>query len=47
MNNDVYFSTVVRLRMCFHRRQTYTKCLSKPKFVTCNLKSELSAMKVP
>ena len=28
--------------MYFHRRQTCTKCLSKPKFVTCNLKSELN-----
>ena len=24
--------------MYFHRRRTYTKRLSKPKFVTCNLK---------
>ena len=31
----------VRLKMYFHRRQTCTKRLSKPKFVTCNLKSEL------
>ena len=27
--------------MYFHRRQTCTKRLSTPKFVTCNLKSEL------
>ena len=31
----------VRLKMYFHRRQTCTKRLSTPKFVTCNLKSEL------
>ena len=27
--------------MYFHRRQTCTKRLSKPKFVTCNLKSDV------
>ena len=30
--------------MYFHRRQTCTKRLSKPKFVTCNLKSELKLL---
>ena len=43
-NYDVYFLTIVRLKMYFHRRQTCTKCLSKPKLVTCNLKSELKLL---
>ena len=30
--------------MYFHRRQTCTKRLSKPKFVTCNLKLELKLL---
>ena len=30
--------------MYFDRRQTCTKRLSKPKFVTCNLKSELKLL---
>ena len=34
----------VRLKMYFHRRQTCTKRLSKPKFVTCNLKLELKLL---
>ena len=43
-NYAVYFLTIVRLKMYFHRRQTCTKCRSKPKFVTCNLKSELKLL---
>ena len=30
--------------MYFHRRQTCIKRLSKPKFVTCNLKSKLKLL---
>ena len=32
--------------MYFHKRQTCTKRLSKPKFVTCNLKSEVKLLSV-
>ena len=49
VNKDIIIIKVsVRMKMYFHRRQTCTKRLSKPKFVTCKLKSELlSAIHYP